>query len=152
MKVHATPLLALFLLALGTYTPVARAAGPAAPANITRPATITRVVIQMSDNDPQKWNLALNNARNIQSALGDVNTVIEVVAYGPGIYMLKKGSPVSSRVAEASLAGIQLKACQNTMRSLKLAPENMLAEAGYVPAGVVEIIQRQQQGYAYIRP
>jgi hypothetical protein len=44
-----------------------------------------KVVIQVSDADPGKWNLALNNARNLQADLGVANVDIEVVAYGPGI-------------------------------------------------------------------
>ena len=43
-----------------------------------------RVVIQVSDADPAKWNLALNNARNMQTDLGAANVDIEIVAYGPG--------------------------------------------------------------------
>jgi uncharacterized protein len=44
-----------------------------------------RVVIQVSDADPGKWNLALNNAKNIQTDLGAPNVDVEIVAYGPGI-------------------------------------------------------------------
>ena len=47
-----------------------------------------KVVFQVSDNDPAKWNLALNNARNIQQDLGKDNVAIEIVAYGPGLAML----------------------------------------------------------------
>ncbi len=39
-----------------------------------------RVVFQVSDNDPAKWNLALNNARNVQQDLGKDNVQIEIVA------------------------------------------------------------------------
>jgi len=60
-----------------------------------------RVVIQVSDNDPAKWNLALNNARNVQVDLGMDNVDVEVVAYGPGLAMLKADSPVASRIASA---------------------------------------------------
>lgn len=43
-------------------------------------------------------------------------------------------------------------ACENTMRNQKLARTDMLAGIGYVDAGVVEIMKKQQQGRAYIRP
>jgi intracellular sulfur oxidation DsrE/DsrF family protein len=56
----------------------------------------SRVVIQVSDAEPAKWNLALNNARNIQTDLGAANVDIEVVAYGPGIGMLKADSVVGN--------------------------------------------------------
>jgi len=112
----------------------------------------SKVVIQVSDGDQAKWNLALNNARNIQVDLGAANVDIEIVAYGPGIAMLKLDSPVANRVVEANAAGVKVVACENTMKGQKLARSDMLGSVGYVSAGVVEIMQRQQQGWAYIRP
>ncbi len=112
----------------------------------------SKVVIQVSDGDQAKWNLALNNARNIQADLGATNVDIEIVAYGPGIGMLKLDSPVANRVDEANAAGVKVMACENTMKGQKLTRSDMLGSVGYVSAGVVEIMQRQQQGWAYIRP
>jgi intracellular sulfur oxidation DsrE/DsrF family protein len=109
-------------------------------------------VIQVSDNDTGKWNLALNNAKNIQKDLGKANVELEIVVFGPGINMLKAESEVGNRVAEAVDSGIKVLACQNTMRNQKLNKEDMLGSVGYVPAGVVEIMQKQHQGYAYLRP
>jgi len=111
-----------------------------------------RVVIQVSDADPGKWNLALNNARNLQADLGAANVDVEVVAYGPGIGMLKIDSPVGGRVDEATTAGVKVVACEITMKGQKLTRTDMLNGIGYVPAGVVELMSRQQQGWAYIRP
>ncbi len=111
-----------------------------------------RVVMQVSDADPGKWNLALNNARNLQADLGKDGVEIEIVAYGPGIGMLKRESPVASRIADALGAGVGVVACENTMAGQKLAKDDMLPKIGYVPSGVVELMRKQQQGYAYIRP
>ena len=115
-------------------------------------AARAKVVLQMSDGDAAKWNLALNNAKNLQTDLGAANVDIEVVAYGPGIGMLKADSVVGNRVDEALSAGVKVLACENTMRGQKLGKPDMLKGIDYVPAGVVEIMQRQQQGWAYIRP
>jgi len=111
-----------------------------------------RVVLQMSEADPAKWNLALNNAKNIQTDLGAANFDIELVAYGPGIGMLKADSVVGNRVDEAIAAGVRVVACENTMKGQKLTQTDMLNKLNYVQAGVVEIMQRQQQGWAYVRP
>ena len=111
-----------------------------------------RVVFQVSDDDAKKWNLTLNNVKNLQQELGAGNVVIEVVTYGPGVNMLKFESPVSDRVDEALKAGVKIVACENTMRSLKLTKTDMMSTVGYVPAGIVEIIKKQREGYAYIRP
>jgi len=111
-----------------------------------------RMVIQVSESNPATWNLALNNARNIQNDIGKDKVELEIVAFGPGINMLKADAEVANRVTEAVESGIQVLACQNTMRNQKLSKDDMNAQVGYVPAGVVEIMQRQLQGYAYLRP
>ena len=111
-----------------------------------------KVVLQVSESDPARWSLALNNAKNIQTDLGAANVDIELVAYGPGIAMLRADSIVGNRVDDALTAGVKVVACENTMRAQKLTQADMLNKISYVPAGVVEIMQRQQQGWAYIRP
>ena len=111
-----------------------------------------KIVIQVSDNDPAKWNLALNNAKNLQDDVGAANVDIEIVAYGPGIGMLKLESPTGSRVADAMKANIKILACENTMRGQKLTRDDMLPALSYVPAGVTEIMTKQGEGWAYLRP
>ena len=111
-----------------------------------------RVVIQVSDADPQKWNLALNNAKNVQSDLGADKTEIEIVAYGPGIGMLKADALVANRIEEAVASGVRVVACDNTMKAQKISRDDMNRKVDYVAAGVVQLMRRQQQGYAYIRP
>jgi uncharacterized protein len=123
------------------------------PSHAQQPAGArSKVVIQVSDGDAAKWNLALNNAKNLQADLGAANVDVEIVAYGPGIGMLKSDSAVGNRIDEALASGVKVVACENTMRGQKLTKADMLERVGYVSAGVVEIMQRQQQGWAYIRP
>ena len=126
--------------------------GLAASATAQQILQRNRVLIQVSDGDAAKWNLALNNARNLQTDLGAGNVDIEIVAYGPGIGMLKLDSPVANRIGEAKDAGVRIMACENTMKAQKLVRGDMLNGIGYVEAGVVEIMQRQQEGWTYLRP
>ena len=148
MVARHSGLIAAALLASALCFSAGAANTPAQPGAVQR----NRVVIQVSDAEPAKWNLALNNARNIQTDLGAANVDIEIVAYGPGIGMLKADSVVANRVEEAGKAGVKVVACENTMRAQKLTQADMLSGIGYVPAGVVTLMQRQQQGWAYIRP
>ena len=134
----------LFLIALVAALPWFAAAQDAA-----RP---TRVVVQVSEADPARWNLVLNNVKNLQDELGADKVTIEVVAYGPGIGMLKLDAPSNSRVSDAIKSGVAIQACENTMRNQKLVRADMHPGVGYVPAGVVQIIKRQQDGGAYLRP
>jgi intracellular sulfur oxidation DsrE/DsrF family protein len=112
----------------------------------------TRVVVQVSEADPARWNLVLNNVKNLQDDLGADKVRVEIVAYGPGIGMLKFDAPTNSRVSELVKAGVTIDACENTMRNQKLARADMHPNVSYVPAGVVQIVKRQQEGWAYLRP
>ncbi len=143
---------ALVFAALAATAIVSATALPAAAQQPQATPQRARVVIQVSDADPAKWNLALNNAKNIQTDLGAANVDVEVVTYGPGIDMLKLDSVAAGRIADATKAGVSVVACENTMRNQKLTKSDMLNGISYVPAGVVEIMSRQQQGWAYIRP
>ena len=111
-----------------------------------------KVIFQVSDNDPAKWSLALNNARNVQQDLGKDNVEIEIVAYGPGLGMLKAESKVADRLAEALDNNVGLLACENTMTNTKVSRNDMYGGIAYVKAGVTHIMKRQQEGWAYIRP
>ena len=110
-----------------------------------------RALFQVTDNDPARWNMILNNMANLREGVGPEGAEIELVAYGPGVLMLKSDSSVKQRIAEAVKNGVKVNACQNTMHGMKLAPADMLPEIGYVPSGVVEVMRKQQQGWAYIR-
>ncbi|PWB54061.1 MAG: hypothetical protein C3F18_06995 [Nitrosomonadales bacterium] len=111
-----------------------------------------KVIFQVSVGDPKTWNLTLNNAKNVQQELGSSNVDVEIVVYGPGIGMLKFDSAVANRIDEAVGDGVKIVACENTMKGQKLTRDDMLASAGFVPAGVVELMKKQKEGYAYIRP
>ncbi|MGZ5200433.1 MAG: DsrE family protein [Telluria sp.] len=129
---------------------VAAAALCTGSAQAAAPGGAYKAVFQVSDPEPQKWNLTLNNAKNALAELGS-DTQIEVVAFGPGIGMLKAGSEVAARVAEAASAGVRLVACQNTMRAMHLEPKDMNPAIGYVPSGAAELIRKQTEGWAYLR-
>lgn len=125
------------------FTPSAVAAGK---------TTMHHAVIQVSDGDPHKWALALNNAQNMQEALGKDNIEIEIVAYGPGLAMFKADSKVAPRLNAALDANVQLSACGNTMKKMKVTKADLVSGVGVVPGGVIEIMKRQSEGWAYIRP
>ncbi|HEX4926599.1 MAG TPA: DsrE family protein [Burkholderiales bacterium] len=137
---HATAVIALALVALAPLA--AQAQGK----------DHYKVVLQVSDADPGTWNLALNNANNVLHDLGKGNVDIEIVAYGPGINMLKSDSKVAARLAQALDSSIGIEACENSMQRFKLQKSDMYSGIAYVPSGVVHIMKRQREGWQYIRP
>jgi intracellular sulfur oxidation DsrE/DsrF family protein len=54
--------------------------------------------------------------------------------------------------ADALAEGVSVVACENTMKNQKVTREDMLPRIGYVESGVVQLMKRQREGYAYNRP
>jgi intracellular sulfur oxidation DsrE/DsrF family protein len=87
-----------------------------------------RVTIQVDQNDPAVMNLALNNVTNIMDmykAKGE-DVQIEVVAYGPGLNMLRDDtSPVKDRLKQISALSfpsrIKFSACNITKEGWRSA-------------------------------
>ncbi|MCB1759349.1 MAG: DsrE family protein [Gammaproteobacteria bacterium] len=114
-----------------------------------------KLVIQVSSGDQQTQTIALNNAVNLQRELGPDNIAIEIVAYGPGLSLLTDKSTQKQRVESLAMQEITFSACGNTMKKVekKSGKKPVLIEGvQVVPAGVLRIMQLQEQGYAYIRP
>ena len=120
-----------------------------------------RVAIQVSANDPTLMNLALNNATNIIDYYNEhhQNVQVEVVAYGPGLNMLREDtSPVRERIkqlSEDSLPSVVFSACGHTRAAMEKKegkPIPIVKQARVVPSGVVRLIELQEQGWSYIRP
>ena len=110
------------------------------------------VIIQVSDDSQKTWNQALNVVKNIQDAYGKDKVNVEVVAFGLGAGMLKMDSPLANRIDDTLASGAMVLMCENTMRGQKLTKDDMHPKIGYVKAGVIEIIEKQKQGWAVIRP
>ncbi len=114
-----------------------------------------KVVIQVSTADPLTQKIALNNAVNLQKALGMDDVDVEIVAYGPGLSLLTRKSKQAQRVESLAMQDITFSACGNTMAKVekkKGKKVKLVDGVKVVPAGVLRIMELQQQGYAYIRP
>jgi intracellular sulfur oxidation DsrE/DsrF family protein len=107
-------------------------------------------------------NLALNNANNVMKYYRSKNedVEIEIVAYGPGLHMLREDtSPVKDRIAQMASASFPAKvafsACNNTKEGMEKREGHAITivpQATLVPAGVVRLMELQEQGWSYVRP
>ena len=148
-----------FVLAVAALTVAAIFAMPAYAAENAKPH---RIAIQVDQNDPALMNLVLNNVSNLTEyyhSKGE-QVQIEVVAYGPGLNMLREDkSPVKDRLKRIKKGSfpstVNFSACHNTMMGMEKAeghPIPIVPQASVVPAGVVRLSELQEQGWSYIRP
>jgi intracellular sulfur oxidation DsrE/DsrF family protein len=150
------PLLAALALAISLpgASSVQAQSEPKAPAGI-----VHKVAIQVSDNDKNVMNRALNNTNNLiasYKAKGE-EIVVEIVTFHDGLHMLRSESPVKDRIAVMSLENPNLTfvACANTRANHSKAEGKevtLLSEAKVMPSGIIRLIELQKLGYAYIKP
>jgi len=119
-----------------------------------------RLLLQVSRDDTEGMNLALANAVNakkLYDSRGE-QLQVEIVAYGPGITMLRNdNSPVKDRISEAKkeIPGLVLSMCGNAKAAAEKREGHEvvpLAGVGVVPAGIVRVMELQEQGWSYVRP
>jgi intracellular sulfur oxidation DsrE/DsrF family protein len=140
-----------------------------ASAAVTMPLTMTaaeadakkahRLVLHVDQNDPEVMKLALNNARNADKYYKDrgEEIAIEIVTYSQGLHMLREDtSPVKDEIRDLrKTVQVALAVCNNTKNAMEKRegkPVPLMAEATIVPAGVVRLMELQEQGYAYVKP
>lgn len=144
-------------LTVGFLTLALTAAAPAFAAEAKKEH---HIAFQVSENDPAKMNLALNNIGNVvrDYAAKGHQVEVELVAYGPGLHMLREDtSPVKERLKnmKASVPDLTFTACGNTLENMEKAEGKKISivpQAGMTPAGVVRLTELQEQGWTYIKP
>jgi len=119
-----------------------------------------RLILQVNANDAATMNLTLNNAMNVTEYYKEAGekVEVEVIAFGPGLHMLRDDtSPVKARIETMALSTpeVSFKACGNTQENMRKAENKeikLIPEAEVVPSGVVRVMQREEQGWSYVKP
>ena len=120
-----------------------------------KPFAEERIVLQISDPNPFKQTLVLNVATNLIKHYGPDKVDVEIVAFGPGLRLMFKDNVNTGRIQGLTTSGVKFSACKNTIagmtKKLGHAPE-LNSNAVPVSAGVVRIIELENQGFKLIKP
>ncbi|MCP1386297.1 DsrE family protein [Runella salmonicolor] len=77
---------------------------------------------------------------------------IEVVVHNAGVGFMKKDEAILSKEIELlKERGIVFAVCENTLKQRKIAKNQILPAAIFVPVGLAEIVLRQEEGWSYIK-
>jgi uncharacterized protein len=146
-------MLALALAAIGA--PLACAQVPAPPAAADKPFAEHHLVIQLSDRDPSKEALTISVAYNLLKFYGPDKIAIEVVAFGPGIDLLRAGNPNRAKVDSLISQGVRFDVCMNTVDTIERDTGKKVElnpKAVPVQVGVGRILELTEKGYTLVRP
>ena len=120
------------------------------------------LVIHVPQENSAAFKQALNIANNVHKQVGIDSVRVELVAQGPGLKILTKGSPEEQRIKAIALqtentlgGGTAFSACAATIAGIKKRggkePELIDGVDVVYPGAVVRIMQLQEQGCSYIR-
>jgi intracellular sulfur oxidation DsrE/DsrF family protein len=109
-----------------------------------------RIVMQLVSGDTLVHKGLMRQLRNMLEAAPTMK--LEVVCHGPGMDLLMSDrSIVAGKVKEFAGKGIVFLACENTIAERKLDRGKIIPEAGFVKAGIIHIVERQEEGWSYIK-
>jgi len=105
------------------------------------------------DNGPAELNIAISNVRNYQKALEGVSFTCVLVVNGPGIRLMGADDPdFAEPLRELRGLGLDIRVCANAMRHFGLDAAWLSPACTVVPAGIVELVDLQRKGFAYVKP
>ena len=86
--------------------------------------------------------------------IDDIHIVISLI--GPGVHLAAKfperpiPEELQQRASSLAQYGVEFHACGNTLKSLDWANDNMADYVTVVEVGAADLMELQEQGYAYI--
>lgn len=110
-----------------------------------------RVLLEVNQNSLGTWKVAISNLQTMERVVGMDTAHAEVVAWGPGIHMLLKNSPVAQDIQSLSMYGIKFAACHQTMQAMHLTKADLAPGVTVVPGAIAEIVKRHNEGWTEIK-
>lgn len=102
-----------------------------------------------------KLKLLLDNVSNLLDAIDNKSYHIEVLANGEAVKYYDTTQNIDADIdtlEKLANRSVEFIACNNALRANHIDKDSLLKFVGIVPAGVLELIEKQNEGYAYIRP
>ena len=111
---------------------------------------IYRVLFHL--DEIEKAPLVFGNIRNVLADLGEGEVEAELVANFEGAKALLKTGPNADRVKTLAGKGVRFAVCANTLRGMDLGEDDFPEPVEIVSSGMGELVRRQAEGWAYIKP
>jgi intracellular sulfur oxidation DsrE/DsrF family protein len=120
-----------------------------------KPFAEHRIALQLSDNDPRKQGLVISVANNLLKFYDPDKVAIEVVAFGPGIDLLRPDNGNRKLVESLVAQGVRFDVCLNTVDTIERETghrPDIIPAATPVQVGVGQILSLTENGYTLVRP
>lgn len=106
-------------------------------------------------NELSKWKLLLANVTNLLKAIENKAINIVVLANAEAVKYYDTTQDIEADIISMEdlyNRGVEFVACNNALMANKIDKQNIMSFVDIVPAGVLELVEKQSEGYAYIKP
>lgn len=113
-----------------------------------------KVVFHLSLGLEERLDMALSNIKNLFKAVPSQKCKVRVVANGDAVKLFHKDK-VGLRakdIEDLQKLGVVFSTCWNAMAKQKIEKTDLFQACEVVPAGIIELIDLQANGFAYIKP
>jgi intracellular sulfur oxidation DsrE/DsrF family protein len=112
-----------------------------------------KIVFSVTEDSSHAIDHILSVANNVLKFYGPEVVEMEIVAYSKGIHLLlARDRSTAIRVDALMQYDVTFIACGNTMRTKNIKEKELIEGVEIVTAGVVELLERVQEGWIYIKP
>jgi intracellular sulfur oxidation DsrE/DsrF family protein len=113
-----------------------------------------KAVFHVDQKDAQVFNLALNNVINLLKAIPGQEHDLIVLLNGPAVSLVTREEAAffQEMIQGLSAQGVRFQVCENALHRFEVSRDNLIGECQVIPAGIVGLIDLQNQGFAYIKP
>jgi uncharacterized protein len=109
-----------------------------------------KIIWEMPNGDTAQQRVLFNQLNNVLAEAPD--TKIEVVFHGFAVYaMLKDTGYFKPQITSLYKKGVVFAVCNNSLKKRNIDPARVIGEAIIVPVAILEIVQKQEEGRAYIK-
>jgi len=113
-----------------------------------------KVVFHLDVDEEKRLSMALGNISNLLKVVPAKNAAVSLVANGSAVrlFIRENASDSSSRIEALSGQGVRFFICNNSLTNFKIDPKALVKGCEITKAGILELIERQADGCAYVKP
>ncbi|EOT2902858.1 DsrE family protein [Clostridium perfringens] len=109
-------------------------------------------------DEPNKWPMVLENLKNVLNNAKETNRKyeLEVLANSMAVFQLReliaRNTHLIDKIIEPAEQGVVFAVCNNSLNKFNISKDELFSFCKVVPAGIIELAEKQSEGYLYIKP
>ncbi len=113
-----------------------------------------RVIMHLDWDQVDALKMGLDNIRNLLKEIPPEDADVRFVMNGKAVVLFRRDriGELQQLVDELGAKGVRFCLCRNALAKNGIEKADLVDGCEIIPAGIVELIRLQQEGFAYVKP